>query len=43
MNEISLRNRHIEEAQPYLCFDVLKTRRTHKRKTDKKYVGLRIG
>jgi hypothetical protein len=43
MNEISLPNRRIGEAQPYLCFDVLKTRRAHKRKTYKKYVGLRIG
>jgi len=43
MNEISLPSCWIGEAQPYLCFDVLKTRWTHKRKTYKKDVSLWIG
>jgi hypothetical protein len=43
MNEISPPSSRKGAAQPYLCFDVLKTGRTHKRETYKKDVGLRIG
>ena len=41
-DETSIPNRWIGAAQPYLCFDVLKTGRTHERETYKEDVGLRI-
>ena len=41
-DETSIPSSWIGAAQPYLCFDVLKTGRTHKRKTYEEDVRLRI-
>jgi len=43
VDEISPSSHWIGTVRPYLCFDVLETRRTHERKADKEDIGLRIG